>query len=79
MNANAGMDTCGRCMLSVNAPLISTNLTSTHAFTRRKRDLSKIIKRSVIKEECPCNTNEARDACGVCKVVGQEETNGKIF
>ena len=73
------MDTCGRCMISKQGAFQEQNQTSAHAYSRRKRDLSHIMKRSVVKEECPCNTNEARDACGVCEPVVETETNGKIF
>ena len=70
------MDTCGKCMISKQGVYQAPD--QAQEPQRRKRDLSHIMKRSVVKEECPCGSNEARDACGVCKPVGENETNGKI-
>ena len=50
-----------------------------HVYSRRKRDLPLLIKRSVVEgEECPCEANEDRDACGVCKRKGESNAEGNI-
>ena len=54
-----------------------TQGTEMHAYSRRKRDLPLLIKRSAAeREECPCAINEERDACGVCQRKGEVNTQG---
>ena len=75
VTSNAGIDKCGSCILA--DPLTKSTGSESHVYSRRKRELPLLIKRSVVEgEECPCDTNEERDACGVCKRKGESNTQG---
>lgn len=85
MKSHEGIDVCGRCEISKLQPNYQTP-TQQHVYSRRKRDLGHIMKRSVTRHgvngstvggyECPCEIAEERDACGVCKLIGNKESNG---
>ena len=57
-----------------------TQGTENHAYTRRKRELALLIKRSAAEsEECPCALDEERNACGDCKTKGEVNTEKGSF
>ena len=73
------MDKCGSCILSDHLTKLTTKSSESHVYSRRKRELPLLIKRSVVEgEECPCEANEDRDACGVCKRKGESNAEGNI-
>ena len=79
MTSDAGVDTCGRCMLSKLQQFTATDQVPPNAFSRSKRDLGNATKKEVgLSEECPCSSNEERDACGVCRGIDTKEINGMI-
>ena len=77
--SNEGMDKCGSCILSNHLAKLNIKRSENHVYSRRKRDLPLLIKRSVVEgEECPCEANEDRDACGVCNRKGESNAEGNV-
>ena len=86
MTAVEGIDACGSCKVQkLQAGL--NNKPETHVFSRRQRDLRFIMKRATNEneannakgvDECPCEAGEDRDACGVCKPIGNKGSKSNI-
>lgn len=85
MTADEGMDVCGRCEI-FKTQAVAQTAAAQHVYSRRKRDLGHIMKRAVTGnkannttaggDECPCEIEEERDACGVCKPIRSKYSNG---